>query len=121
MPIEKYEALPHFTHHVNYPKNDYQFRMMMNAYDALLRCRKLGIEWLIMLDADEFVCPAHDHVYPDQLNDFFSNIAFKFQEVRFLTREVIQRRPMLPSMREPSRSATTMSSAALQVSVRIRP
>ena len=36
VPFEKYAHLPHFREGIRYPRTDYQFRMMLNAYDALL-------------------------------------------------------------------------------------
>ncbi|MDP6057185.1 MAG: glycosyltransferase family 2 protein, partial [Dehalococcoidia bacterium] len=44
VPYEKYSHLPHFSERVHYPKTDYQFRMMLNAYDALVTCREQGVE-----------------------------------------------------------------------------
>ena len=91
VPFEKYAHLHHFTEGINYPKSDYQFRMMLNAYDALLKCREQSIDWLIMLDADELVSPHEAYVYPEQLNDLLATIPYNVQEVRFPTLEVVQR------------------------------
>ena len=65
-------------------------RQCLNTYDAQQQCAKMGIDWLISIDADELVCPNIDMQV--SLPEFFGDIAKGVEVVYLQTKEVLQRK-----------------------------
>ncbi len=63
-------------------------RQCLNTYDAFLKCREMGIDWLISLDADELV--ATDLNEPSHLPSFFANLPPATEVVQLQTLEFLQ-------------------------------
>nr|WP_321233409.1 glycosyltransferase family 2 protein [uncultured Psychroserpens sp.] len=64
-------------------------RQCLNTYDAQMKCRDLGIDWLISLDADELFLT--DYKHPIGLSDFFKPLK-SFDVVQLQTLEVLSRK-----------------------------
>ena len=64
-------------------------RQCLNTYDAQLKCRELGIDWLISLDADELFIT--DIASPVNLKTFFKAY-MDFDVVQMRTLEVLARK-----------------------------
>lgn len=63
-------------------------RLCANCLHALHLARERNIEWLIFIDADEFVAP-RDQLRQNRLVDFFASVPKDFDVVRFLPLEVL--------------------------------
>lgn len=63
-------------------------RQCLNTYDALQKSKKLGIDWLISIDADELVITDKDEV--SDLKSFFSALNDSVDLVNFKPYEILQ-------------------------------
>lgn len=67
-------------------------RQCLNVCSAIEKARKIGLDWLISLDADELICLDFQNVSEGQLLCFFGIVKDNVEAIRFPTLEVVQRR-----------------------------
>ncbi len=65
-------------------------RQCLNTYDAMQKCKELGIDWLISIDADELIIA--DEASPKSLNSIFQDVGKDVDLVHFDTKEAVQRK-----------------------------
>lgn len=88
--VDKYrdiKALKKFTQKAN---NHHTARQCLNTYDALQKSKRLGIDWLISIDADELVITDENEV--SDLKSFFSALNDSVDLVNFKPYEILQDR-----------------------------
>jgi hypothetical protein len=73
-------------------ESDRTLRQARNADAALASARRLGLDWLLHLDADELACPEPAHAGEGALAAFLAAFPATTLQVAFMTREVVQRR-----------------------------
>ncbi len=71
-------------------KEHHTARQCLHTYDALQKCKKAGIDWVISIDADELVCSELNA--PSDLQNFFSAISKDIDVVYLQTKEVVARK-----------------------------
>ncbi|MEY8848352.1 glycosyltransferase family 2 protein [Psychroserpens sp. XS_ASV72] len=69
VPKEKFEDLEYLDELTSNYNTIHTARQCLNTYDAQIKCRDLGIDWLVSLDADELFVTGIDT--PPSLADFF--------------------------------------------------
>jgi len=65
-------------------------RQCLNTYDALQKCKSLGIDWLISLDADELVCTSNEKA--SNLVSFLQQVPDNTDVIYMKTLEVLSRK-----------------------------
>ena len=83
---ETYKHLKYLEHLCNNIDIIHTARQCLNTYDAQMKCRDLGIDWLISLDADELFLT--DYKTPISLSHFFEPLK-SFDVVQLQTLEVL--------------------------------
>jgi hypothetical protein len=83
---EKYKHLDYLEKFCTNIDRIHTARQCLNTYDAQMKCRDLGIDWLISLDADELFLT--DYKNEMSLSDFFESLR-SFDVVQFETLEVL--------------------------------
>ncbi|WP_299101278.1 glycosyltransferase family 2 protein [uncultured Winogradskyella sp.] len=86
---EKYSHLGYLKHLCDNRDVIHTARQCLNTYDAQMKCKALGVDWLISLDADELFLT--DYIKPINLSHFFE--AYKaYDVIQFKTLEVLARK-----------------------------
>ncbi|WP_019038863.1 glycosyltransferase family 2 protein [Psychroflexus tropicus] len=57
---EKYKHLENLSKFTSNANEHHTARQCLNTYDAMLKCKRDGIDWLISIDADELFYPGSD-------------------------------------------------------------
>ncbi|MGB5982873.1 MAG: glycosyltransferase family 2 protein [Nonlabens sp.] len=65
-------------------------RQCLNTYNATLKCKRDGIDWLISIDADEVIIA--DKNEPAPLTTLFDGVSEDVDLIHFNTKEAVQRR-----------------------------
>ena len=87
---EKYEEHTYLKKFTTQAKQHHTARQCLNTYNALEQCKKMDIDWLISIDADELVCTNTTAI--SNLSDFFANITEDVSIVNLKTLEALQQR-----------------------------
>ncbi|RBP27164.1 glycosyl transferase family 2 [Oceanihabitans sediminis] len=87
---EKYASLPYLKKFTSQAVEHHTARQCLNTYDAQVKCKEEGIDWLISIDADELICT--DFEMPSNLKSFFNAIPNDTELVDFRTLEVLQQK-----------------------------
>ncbi|WP_033956525.1 glycosyltransferase family 2 protein [Psychroserpens jangbogonensis] len=87
--VETFKHLDYMQHICSNVNKIHTARQCLNTYDAQMKCRDLGIDWLISLDADELFLT--DHKSPISLSHFFEPLK-PFDVVQLQTLEVLCRK-----------------------------
>ena len=83
---EIYKQVDYLQHLCNNADKIHTARQCLNTYNAQIKCRDLGIDWLISLDADELFVA--DYKKPISLKDFFEPLK-SYDVVQLQTLEVL--------------------------------
>jgi len=86
----KYKHLEYLDKFTSKADEHHTARQCLNTYDAMLKCKRDGIDWLISIDADELIVA--DKNEPKPLADLFEEIDKSIDLVHFDTKEAVQRR-----------------------------
>jgi len=86
----KFGDLPFLNKFTSKAVEHHTARQCLNTYDAMLKCKRDGIQWLISIDADELIiADKHD---PLPLISLFDGVSEDVDLVHFNTKEAVQRR-----------------------------
>lgn len=88
--LDKYDDIEVLEKFTQKAKKHHTARQCLNTYDALQKSKKLGIDWLISIDADELVITDKNEI--SDLNSFFSKINDSVDLVNFKPYEIVQDR-----------------------------
>lgn len=87
---DTYVSLPYLKKFTSQAVEHHTARQCLNTYDAQLKCKEEGIDWLISIDADELICT--DFQIQSDLKSFFNTIPNDTELVDFRTLEVLQQK-----------------------------
>ena len=90
VPVDKYNDFEYLNKFTSNAKEHHTARQCLNTYDAKLKCKQEGIDWLISIDADELIIV--DKAKPIQISELFLNVTPDIDLVHFDTKEAVQRR-----------------------------
>ncbi len=88
--VEKdiYQSLVCLKNFINNYKEHHTARQCLNTYDALQKCKKQNIDWLISIDADELIITHKTEC--SNLKSFFRKIPKTYDVVNFKPFEILQ-------------------------------
>lgn len=86
---EKYKHIPYLDKFISNSEEHHTARQCLNTYDAKCKCKDMGIDWLISLDADELIATSLEDI--SNLKLFFKNVKSNVDLVNFKTFEALQR------------------------------
>lgn len=89
IPTTKYSSLPFLKRFVEKADAHHTARQCLNTYDALKQAEKMGLDWLLSIDADELICT--DTEQASNLSAFFSTVEDSVEVVYFQVLEALQR------------------------------
>lgn len=90
--VNKYESIKHLQQFVDTYETHHTARQCLNTYDAKMKCRDFGIDWLISIDSDELIALDMNKFIPNSLPLFFKEVDKDFDEVNFRVFEVFPRK-----------------------------
>lgn len=88
---EKYIDKPYLNKFTSKANDHHTARQCLNTYDAFRKCKSLGFDWLVSLDADELVCTSNEDA--SNFVSFLENIPQNVDLVHMKTIEVLSRKP----------------------------
>ena len=87
---DKYSHLSYLNKFTSKAEEHHTARQCLNTYDAILKCRRDNVDWLISIDADELIIA--DKKEPKSLETLFHGLPESIDLVHFDTKEAVQRK-----------------------------
>ncbi len=88
--VDKFKDLAFLDKFTDNAEEHHTARQCLNTYDATLKSREDGMDWLISIDADELIIV--DKMKPVQLSALFDQLDPDVDLVHFDTREAVQQK-----------------------------
>jgi hypothetical protein len=88
--VDKFKDLVFLNKFTENAEEHHTARQCLNTYDATLKCREDGIDWLISIDADELIIV--DKKKPVPLTELFDQLYSGVDLIHFDTREAVQQK-----------------------------